>query len=461
MALPGFRKSSAMDVFPFDLVDAWVNLYDPADVVTTGRGLGCFYEACLDVPIALPRVAPQIANHSLRHYTSHGSLAEALRARALDEALVPTAVVSADGSIAGFELLLLQFAYLNCLIRRADGKQLASLRTARQFLLDVLVAHAPDVDRPRVEALFADPAAHLAGLWNDAEFVPLAVALLTQLPASPFELPTPVAAEAGREALSDLLDRIRTHTTHVEPRDGSSSTNISNAVYAEHISDAVEDALAEESGWARRAPIALVALGVGVLAVTGVGLLAAVPAGLAGGAAITATLASFGPGGMVGGMAALASLASTGSALVAGGGARALGQGDVSSRSVRLDEFESAVVSASASDLASILGQFRAIVIANDRLELGTAARDRLESLTSSARARYAPLVAMHEEISPQSKTTKSAVKKLAMLDKFVEWCAASRLPSELAERPWLPSRLGPFPGLPARRADDSEPTHK
>src|SRR5205823_826356 len=51
----------------------------------------------------------------------------------------------------------------------------------------------------------------------------------------------------------------------------------------------------------------------------GVGLVAAIPAGLAGAAAISATLAAFGPGGMVGGMVTLAALTGTGTAFLGGG----------------------------------------------------------------------------------------------------------------------------------------------
>jgi hypothetical protein len=83
---------------------------------------------------------------------------------------------------------------------------------------------------------------------------------------------------------------------------------------AEGVIAAVKEskAVLQETGF-RWGPV-LITAGIGLLAATGVGLAIAVPAGLAGAAAIASTLATFGPGGMVGGIATLTAL--TGAASV-------------------------------------------------------------------------------------------------------------------------------------------------
>lgn len=83
------------------------------------------------------------------------------------------------------------------------------------------------------------------------------------------------------------------------------------------VAAALEEAKEAVGGedWAK---LLIGALGIALIAAGPVGLMLAAPAGLAGGAAITASLAAFGPGGMVGGMALAGGLIGAGSAVTAG-----------------------------------------------------------------------------------------------------------------------------------------------
>ena len=58
--------------FPYDRVGAWVNVYDPYDKNTTGRGISSRYAQALDVPINIH------GSHALEEYLSHGAVATLL-----------------------------------------------------------------------------------------------------------------------------------------------------------------------------------------------------------------------------------------------------------------------------------------------------------------------------------------------------------------------------------------------
>lgn len=306
--------------FPHDRVRSWVNVFDSRDPVTGGQGVARLYPEALDVDVHVGSWGRLVGNHATETYLSL-PLVGALVGDALYDGRAgrpSTGDVPDRRRGAAWNPFLLAAAYARQLSVTCDpGKHRWRRRfdAARQVsvarLLESVADHAAELDssdaRPvPSDADFLDHASSLIeGTWSDEELLPLVTGLLLTSPVRPFRFD--LDDDHEREALVGLLNRVR--------RRGS---DVSDQRYAEAVTRALDEAkkaLGGDSslrGW-------LLVGGAVVLAATGVGVAAAAPAGLAGAALLTSTLASFGPGGMVGGMVTIAAASGAGSALVGAG----------------------------------------------------------------------------------------------------------------------------------------------
>ena len=308
----------------------WVNFWNLADPVTTGRGVSYSFPWVLDLVVRSPL--------GLDLHDSETYLANPLVADAIGYALfgsTSTDLVAVEKGLdlhldplETWALLALRYAHLTMTKLEGDRRQRFA-GALRQTQADV---YARLVERNRLEGRpLATLVAELAVDLSDPSSVPPepgrihdlskedAIVIFTSLAASnaiqPFEIK--VSQEARREALADLA---------VEVGLGSQ--------FGRDVVAAAEEAQRRLSPdgtqWIR-----WVAIGVGALALvaaTGGLALAAAP-GLAGAALVTSALAAFGPGGMIGG------LVTAGALLSAGGGGIAVGLASPSTAAVTVEAF--------------------------------------------------------------------------------------------------------------------------
>lgn len=427
-ALRSARRNFALDVFPYDRIDCWVNVFDPQDPVVMGKGVGRYYEAALDIPVSQNHVAPQVAQHGAAGYFEHPVVAAAIKAAIVRGGFATdlAARVQLEPSV---RLPMLQFAYLQALqtaIDPADVKRGRALQSAREFLAARFEQLAMDAgwDVSKAQALrltlMKDALATVRGKLTDDELVMLAIALAGQPPAQPFDIEAESGDPARRIALQQLLDIARSPAGEVTRRDGSSSSNVSDAAFADAVLAAIRES--STAGGMRVLPVLLVGAGLIVLAATGIGLAAAVPTALVGGAAVTSTLAAFGPGGMVGGMAALAALTGTGSAATAAGMVAGVqGPGRQSEGREAWPILIQAVVSSTPAQLRMVVADLKAYVLVCEKLELTSPAAN-VQFAVETAASSFAPEVAAHRVIAPRSARTKANVEKLDILGEFSTW---------------------------------------
>lgn len=355
--------------FPYDRVHAWVNVFDPRDVATIGRGIATRFPSVLDVPVDTG------ASHSLAAYMNHPVVA----------ALVGCVLFGARGDEVSSELparqvhsawrpLLLNFAYtaqLAAVTESAKWELRIRLDAAREELarraIDDVGRHGYDAHhRKDADGLDASPVGagrspstsdllnHAADLirdtWSDAELVPLAVSLTMSPPLPPFDID--IKPDHRHRALSGVLNRVR--------RWRGDLTDEDFATPAKDAVAEVQDVLDERGfPWGK----ILIFGGLAVLALTGVGLAVAATAaaGLAGAAAITTTLVAFGPGGMVGGMVTLAILTGTSAALAGAGVSLEVALGGKRFEALRLQAAEG-IAKSSLSELRTTVAGMLAVV---------------------------------------------------------------------------------------------------
>lgn len=313
----------AGDGFPFDRVKSWVNVFDSLDPVSSGRGIGIHFPEATDAGVHFGSLARLASNHASEYYLSlpvvgalvgqalHGEPATGHAARH-----APVRAIGADWS-----LHLLGAAYALQVSSTCDGKKHAWRRRFDAARRASVLKLLSDVDEHKhslpVSAIEvptqADFLDHATGLvrrgWSDEELLPFAVAMLMSSPVRPYEVD--ITPEHAEKAITSLFDRIR--------REGSS---LSDPVFGEAVADALREARKVMGGDSRFWAYLMLG-GAFILTLTGVGIWAAAPAGLAGAALITSTLAAFGPGGMVGGMMTIAAASGAGSALLGAGASRA------------------------------------------------------------------------------------------------------------------------------------------
>ncbi len=412
--------------FPADRVLRWLNVYDPGDIITVGRGASPYFQAALDAPVRTG------GSHSLVGYMSHPVIAAAVGHAMFSEGAEPSAPrVDAQGVPSRrldprWDPLLLRFAYTQQLWATCDtGKwgfrrriDAARRILARRTIDDIASRHAaqpanagePSPLHPSRAPTQEDLLVHAAGLvrgqLSDAQLVVAAVDFLLAPALPPFDLD--IADRHAHEALAALLANVR-RTSPANP--APSAQDVSEAVIA-----SVRDSKAalSESGfpWG---PV-LITAGIGLLAATGVGLAVAAPAGLAGAAAIASTLATFGPGGMVGGIATLTALTGAATAMTSLGVVVELTPSDPRYEQVR-DAMALQLAEQSAPQLRTSVAGMLAVLGAQRRLGLPSDAANieelllRTESLVQHERG-------LHAEIAPGRPGTKEWRTKASILGK-------------------------------------------
>lgn len=412
--------------FPADRVLRWLNVYDPGDIITVGRGASPFFQAALDAPVSTG------GSHSLVGYMSHPVVTAAVGHVMFDEAAEQSAPRVQSQGVPSRRLdprwdpLLLRFAFTQQLWVTCDtGKwgfrrriDAARRILARRTIDDIAARHAVQpVDTgefsplhpsraPSQQDLLIHAVGLVRGQLSDAQLVVAAVDFLLAPALPPFDLD--IADRHAHMALEALLERVRRSSpTDVEP----SAQEVAQVVIA-----AVRDSKAalSESGfpWG---PV-LITAGIGLLAATGVGLAVAAPVGLAGAAAIASTLATFGPGGMVGGIATLTALTGAATVMTSLGVAVELAPSDPRHEQVR-DAMALQLAEQSAPQLRTSVAGMLAVLQAQRRLELPSDAASieelllRTESVVHHERG-------LHAEIAPGRPGTKEWRTKATILGK-------------------------------------------
>lgn len=300
----GFHKARPevlMRSFPFHQVEGWVNLFSPYDPATYGTGLSSVFPSAADV-----RIDGGLF-HAAHRYLAHPGVGKAISdpmqpqsrrfdtSRGLDVPLDRPETDAIDAVL--FAELVAQtieneekrnrYAEALLTVRQQVGTELIAMRCERALPIPVDLVRLRDAQSlPKFSHREID------------EALLFAIVNVTGNPIAPFEI------KAEHEQLAAVASMWS---------DGYKFTKSD----AGKIVAAIKAAKSHMGGddWNK---LLFGALGIALIAAGPVGLMLAAPAGLAGGAAITASLAAFGPGGMVGGMALAGGLVGAGSAFTAG-----------------------------------------------------------------------------------------------------------------------------------------------
>ncbi|MBK9739991.1 MAG: hypothetical protein IPO93_10830 [Actinobacteria bacterium] len=427
-----------VEEFPVDRVGAWVNVFDPGDVVTVGRGASEYFPAALDEPVHTG------ASHSLAAYLTHPVTACAVGLALFGPPVRGTAP-NAPARLLDprWDALLLNFAFTQALwstchtdkwgFRRTldtarrtlaqrtvdnAGRQYESLvrrarsRTGQEATDLLLQASASAVGpgrSPSTDDLLVHATGLMQGRYGIDDLIIASVDLLLSPPLPPFDID--IDRAHSRAALAALLDA-------VSIPGGAHS----GAAFADHIAAAVKearDALSETGfPWGR----VLIGAGIGMLALTGVGLVIAAPAGLAGAAAIASTLATFGPGGMVGGIATLTALTGVATAVTVAGTALELVPGDPGYEAVR-EAMASQLADLPSPQLRTSVAGMIAVLSAQRRLDRPVHA-SAVEELLLKTQAIVIHETSLHEAIAPGRSLTRDWHAKARILRRALTWLA-------------------------------------
>lgn len=300
----GLHKASGrmLKQFPYRRVDDWSNFFDPADVVTAGRGLAEIFPGAQDFAITGAGL------HYSSSYLRHPAIATLV-----DQTLNPgTDLVPSSNSIAlsltteqATTLATLEFANQVAVnikdTDKADRFEDAVNVLRDSYAAELKAAHPGQTLPVEIDDLAAGRMPSLPRRWNLAEAVAMTVVLANTNLIAPHEIEVDDAA----------LDAIPAFLTSLGFTSGTAK-KVRAAIVE------VNDHLAT-SRWTPnvKTRVAMAAVGVAILAAGPVGIAMAGAAGTAGAAAITSGLAAFGPGGMAGGMAMLTGLGATGGMVAA------------------------------------------------------------------------------------------------------------------------------------------------
>lgn len=418
-AIKEFRSNHDLKEFPYDRVRAWVNVFEPRDVVTAGRGVASHFPQAIDVPVTLPDwfLPGLTGEHGANFYCVHPCVASAI-VGALNCLAVETTEPLPQLRIAGLELPLLQALYSRELSKRLPASQaerVVAFERARQVVAarhsnasKELAAATSGTSFLPPSVFLVNPDQHVRGLWDDPTLLGWAIMLASNLPAPPFEVEANPDTKERRRALQATLQLVR--------RRGS---DLLDDEYVEAIVEARAKAVAclkaaRGKTWVRTA---LVGAGALTLAATGVGFLAAVPAGLAGAAMLTSALAAFGPGGMVGGIATLAALASAGSAMAAVGTTLSLTGAQRDAPRFLATAFDEVIAGQNPEDLRAFLVSLLTLVHAQEALQFDSQRQFILNSCVE-AESRLALLLHQHETIDRESPSAKATREMAGLLSR-------------------------------------------
>jgi hypothetical protein len=449
------RLGVAMDMnsFPFDRVGAWFNFYDPRDLITTGRGVADRFPAATDLHVSIDG-----AHHAIA-YLSNATVAQAVGKTLFTSPAKHSKFTPSRRLHPSWNPLLLQFAYTGQVskqLKGADWKTKGRVDHARSILADRTISEAeharslqgtmassfvnPDDPvapelMPTRSDLLNYPADLVENSWSDVDLIAPCIGLLASSAFHPFGIE--VDKDCQKRALVNTLNLIRGR------RGGTSDQEMADALL-EGLKRGKRVVTEDKFPWDG----VLIAAGVGLLAITGVGLAVAVPAGLAGAAAITSALAAFGPGGMAGGIATIAALTGTGAAFTGAGlgiGATELEKDP--DRTQRLTARE--LLSLSSEDLAHTLAAALTVIWTQRRLSLPTSAA-RVDSLLRHTLDGAAVELRLHREVADKTPPTREWAKKKEMLERALKWLEEENFWQdktrqkqgellELPEKPWEP----------------------
>ena len=427
---PGFEAE-----FPYDRVGGWVNLYDPGDFVTIGRGVGRRFPSACDIAVQTGQA------HDVVAYLSHPAMAAVVghHAFGVQDGIRPSSIQRRLHP--AWQPLLLSFAYSTQLSSSTGGKRWlfkARVDTARALLAKRTVAdvHANRQrlfeekalrldDSPVGEGRFPnedDLLHHAADLvrnaWTDEALLSLAVGLEMSPPLYPFDVK--VSDQHRHKTLLNTLNRVR------DPHG-----DVSDTEFAQAVRDGVKagENAVKESGfpWGT----VLISGGLLLLSLTGVGLVVAAPAGLAGVAVVTGTLVAFGPGGMIGGLVTIATLTGVGAAATGiGVGVGTAEDPEVVEQARRLavEELAKMPISALRNAVAGVL----AVVDAQRRLRFESTG-DLVEDMLNSALDIVQVECQLHEAVAPGRPGTREWTEKVELLEKALEWLRKTHLKND----PW------------------------
>jgi hypothetical protein len=257
---------------------------------------------------------------------------------------------------------------------------------------------------PTYRDLTLDASDHLRGKWADEELLSLSVALMMQPIVAPFDIRADMDQRC--KALELTLDRVR--------RPGG---NLADRTFAEQVSESLRWAQKWMSDGKVPWGAVLIGSGLVVLAATGVGLAFVAPAGLAGAAVVTSTLAAFGPGGMVGGLLTLGTLTGTAASLTTLGLSTELDQDGSTETGQTAASAGADLAAAPPQALTVSLASMLAVAHAQAHLSLESTmstVRTVVENALDSAVAEHT----LHSELAPDKDGTKSWLRKVELIEK-------------------------------------------
>ena len=396
------------------------------DPVTLGRGISGRFPDAIDFQVACD------TDHEVAGYTSHPALARAighiviegapLQPPASGKKLEKAQSLARDFGAAWLPTLLLH-AYCASLsstfpadswrakMRWDEARRIIARRTLDQA--EGALARDREIDNDQRDALRGRPTLrdlldhapeHVRGVLDLDGMLPFLIALAAACPVAPFDVD--LADAHQRRALTRLL---KTTCRGVHGKADEIAHAILNSV------DTGRKVVRPRSGGS----LWLVLLGLGVLAAGGVGLLAAIPAGLAGAAAITATLAAFGPGGMVGGMVTLAALTGASGAFITGG--LAVDARTDPDRSVVIGVAAESLANLSVDALRSTVASLLAVVDAQARLKL-TVSYSEVMALLARTQDVVSTEAALHQRLAPDRPATKAWADRQYILAGAIDW---------------------------------------
>lgn len=393
----------------------WVNFWNGPDPVVANRGVSSVFPWMIDIRI---RTGSVVDGHHAVQYLADTSVATAIGYALFGSTSTELAAIERGVEIPmdyaeTVALMALRYAHLtgSKLEKDQQDRYAGALRRVQAATFERVRERNVRQDRPLptsiarlrfdlsdVDAVAPEPD-RITSISTEDAIVPL-VTLLAANVIDPFEIAVP--RNVRREALEDLTLEM------------GLGRQIARDAFA-----AVDDAHKVLTGgginWVR-----WVALGLGAaaLVLTGGLAIAAVPAGVAGAAAITSALAAFGPGGMLGGLLTAGTLVSVST----GGIAIGLASPTTSAETVE------AVVSARLT--AAILRKRRGLdqdpVIWAGLVETEIEVRRQYEQL---------------DEFSDESSATlKDLKRKIEIIERAIEYLRANGLE----------------PGVPAIGSDDA-----
>lgn len=399
--------------FPYDRVGAWVNVYDPRDPVTFGRGVSGRFPMAVDLAV-------DMRSHSVRGYAAHPAVGAVLGHLLYGETVAPGARAPARALAPGWHLHLVSHAYAEQLSRTCSPKKFSwrrRLDTARRITATRLVEAAEQgsgargsESAPSAEDLLDRAADLVRDVWSDDELVPLVVQCHLTGPVPPFDL---VVAPAHRKAaLEALLDRVRR-------RQGSISDREFAAAVTTHV-EAVADALSPDRRRWRGGSAGTESVAVGGA------LWAALPSAMTEPGRELVGVAE-GTGGVVAGMLGLQLATAVGSVPVA---PEAVGEEAAALRSMLAD----ALTRLPVGDLRGTLAAVVSVVRTQEALGLAPS-RDHVEDVLVAAQSRLAQEAHLHDVVAPKRPGSREVAERAELVARAVDLLlTASSETSEAAE---------------------------